>query len=140
MEKVNLGALLPKNASCGTKDAFHTPVVTVRSKDILTPGQSVRFGYGPEEKEEEDNEDYYGYKYSREFSSVYACEYADREAIVDPFLPNEPIPAHTSLWVLVLPTLVTGLSHGFQIKGLERQVFELTNKQSDNIECALQGC
>ncbi len=140
MEKVNLGELLPTNAQTEKKDAFHTPCVVVTSKFDLLPGQSVHFGYSaPEIKDKDEEENDYDEEEHPEFGHVYPCDSNIREAIVDPFL-KEPIPKYSRFWVLVEPTLVSSLSHSFQIKGYERQIFELNETQAGNIECALQGC
>lgn len=74
----------------GTKDAFHVPCVCVYCRQELNPGDYVRF-----------------------ISPTEVVHSLIPEAIVSPFL-KESIKPYKTVWVMLHPDTITGLTHLFQ--------------------------
>lgn len=80
----------------GNRDAFHVPVVAVKSSSDLEPGQPVTFYDG---------------------TTVAPCSRLDMRAIVNPWMPGPGLRG-TVFWVPVAPNLVKEFSHTFEIEGV----------------------
>jgi hypothetical protein len=103
MTKPIPGQTFPRDSSAvlGSRDAFHVPSVIVTwaawvkvVPRATRPGANVRFT-------------------NDEQTQVEPCEYSERQAIADPFL--ESIEFGVAFWVFIIPELVGGLTHNFEI-------------------------
>ena len=78
------------------RDAIHVAVIPVTAAKEVNPGDRIYSSFSRLDG------DFIGYPaYSRE-SGI---------AIVDPFLPPEPLKKGSRFWALVLPNTITGMTH-----------------------------
>ena len=97
MSKYKIGQTVDDQAQFNSRDCHHVASILVRCDKELLPGQDIKV-------------DSYG--------NVKSCAKARRNAIVDPFVM--PFKPGTLFWALIEPSLVSGISHTFDIKGVEK--------------------
>lgn len=86
------------SADVGKRDAFHVPGVLVTSKAAIKPGEHVRFIDGSA-------------------SEVRSCLRDVRQGVADPFI-KDTIPAGSTFWMFLEPSIVGNLCHFFEIEGV----------------------
>lgn len=93
----------PTSAERGKRDAFHVPYCVSASRYNLKPGMNVKFVH------------------TDSTATVVPCEPEERHGIADPFLRSEDgvIPPGYYVYVLLDPTKVRGLTHVYEIEGME---------------------
>lgn len=79
----------------GRRDASHSPMVAVYSGVEVTPGAGVKF---------------------TATDCVLPCEKDERQAIADPFIYGNVIPAYKGFWAFLVPSVVGEVTHSFDIK------------------------
>lgn len=132
---------LPHKPILGSRDAFHVPSVLVtwaaphiagselpsdgdRSPIYRSghhvPGANVRFT-------------------NDEQTQVEPCEYGERQAIADPFL--ESIEFGVAFWVFIIPELVGGLTHNFEILPKPNPLDNIEDEyEYDDDDCDWSSC
>lgn len=108
----------------GSRDAFHVPSVLVEHAQSgrIVPGTNLRFT-------------------NDECTQVEPCEYSERQAIADPFL--ETITPDVAFWAFIIPELVSGLTHNFEIlsKSEDNPLDNITDEYEEPYEeDACGGC
>jgi hypothetical protein len=123
------------NIVLGSRDAFHVPSVLVtwakphvagsgssdgdRLSGHRMPGANVRFT-------------------NVQQTQVEPCEYDERQAVADPFL--ETIRAGVAFWVFIIPELVGGLTHNFEILPKDDPLDNIEDEFEEPEEDGCGGC